>query len=258
MELGRDAALALGLRRLAEDAARAIMAVYATPFEARAKDDASPVTDADEAAEAVILQGLAQLTPGLPVVAEECAARGEIPTVGDGPFWLVDPLDGTREFIKRNGEFTVNIALIEHGLPTLGIVLTPVDGIAYLGTPEGARRFHGPADKTGSAIRARKQPADGADVMVSRSHPDPELEDWLSSQPIRARLEAGSSLKFCRIAEGLADLYPRFARISEWDTAAGQAVLAAAGGSVRDWQGRTLTYGKPDFRNPGYLARGLD
>ncbi len=258
MALSSDPALALGLRRLAEEAAAAILAIYATPFETRAKDDRSPVTDADEAAEAVILAGLAKLSPGVPVVAEECAARGDIPVVGKAPFWLVDPLDGTREFIKRNGEFTVNIALIEQGRPTLGVVLTPVDGMAYLGTPQGARRFQGATDQSGQAIRARAMPADGAYVMLSRSHPDPEMDHWLSSQRIRARLEAGSSLKFCRIAEGKADLYPRFASISEWDTAAGQAVLEAAGGSVRDWQGRPLAYGKPDFRNPGYLARGLD
>ncbi len=250
--------LAQNLRRLAEQAAAAIMAVYATPFESRAKDDKSPVTDADEAAEAVILRGLAELTPGLPVVAEECAARGEIPAIGNGPFWLVDPLDGTREFIKRNGEFTVNIALIEQGRPRLGVVLTPVDGRVYLGTPHGAWRFDGRQDAVGTRIHARAVPAAGADVMVSRSHPDPELEGWLAGQRLHRRLEAGSSLKFCRIAEGVADLYPRFARISEWDTAAGQAVLEAAGGSVRDWQGRPLLYGKPDFRNPGYLARGLD
>ncbi|MBP7062853.1 MAG: 3'(2'),5'-bisphosphate nucleotidase CysQ [Ferrovibrio sp.] len=258
MGLSENPALAAGLRALAQQAADAIMQVYATPFESRAKDDHSPVTDADEAAEAVILAGLAQLCPGVPVVAEECAARGEIPAIGNGPFWLVDPLDGTREFIKRNGEFTVNIALIEQGRPRLGVVLTPVDGRAYLGTPGGARRFRDATDQNGEPIQARAMPAEGADVLLSRSHPDPELAEWLAGQKVRRRLEAGSSLKFCRIAEGAADLYPRFARISEWDTAAGQAVLEAAGGSVRDWQGRPLLYGKPDFRNPGYLARGRD
>ncbi len=253
-----DPTLPAGLLRLAYDAADAIMAVYATPFETRSKDDRSPVTDADEAAEAVILAGLARLTHDLPVVAEEAAARGEIPDVAGKSFWLVDPVDGTREFIKRNGEFTVNIALIEQGLPVLGVVLTPVDGLAYLGGPQGARCHHGRDDATGQPIAARQIPAQGAVAMTSRSHPEAEAEAWLAGQSIAGRMEAGSSLKFCRIAEGLADVYPRFARINEWDTAAGQAVLEAAGGSVRDLEGRRLRYGKPAFRNPSFIARGRD
>lgn len=253
-----DPALPPGLLRLAYDAADAIMAIYAAPFETRAKDDRSPVTDADEAAEAVILAGLAKLTPSIPVVAEEAAARGEIPAVAGQSFWLVDPVDGTREFIKRNGEFTVNIALIEQGVPVLGVVLTPVDGLAYLGMPQGARRYRGRADAVGEAIAARHVPAEGAVAMTSRSHPEAEAEAWLAGNRIAARMEAGSSLKFCRIAEGVADLYPRFAHINEWDTAAGQAVLEAAGGSVRDLQGRPLRYGKPGFKNPSFIARGTD
>ncbi|WP_374631630.1 3'(2'),5'-bisphosphate nucleotidase CysQ [Ferrovibrio sp.] len=257
-----DPALPAGLLRLAYDAADAIMAVYASPFETRTKDDRSPVTDADEAAEAVILAGLARLTPGLPVVAEEAAARGAIPDVAGQSFWLVDPVDGTREFIKRNGEFTVNIALIIEGVPALGVVLTPVDGVAYLGAtqkaPQGARRHRGRDDAVGEAIAARRVPSAGAVAMTSRSHPEPEAVAWLDGQHIDRCMEAGSSLKFCRIAEGVADVYPRFARINEWDTAAGQAVLEAAGGSVRDMEGRPLRYGKPAFRNPSFIARGLD
>ncbi len=255
---GLPSGLPGSLLGLAYRAADAIMAIYATPFETRAKDDRSPVTDADEAAEAVILSGLASLTPGLPVVAEEAAARGEIPDVAGGRFWLVDPLDGTREFIKRNGEFTVNIALIEQGVPVLGVVLTPVDGVAYLATAQGATRHRSRMDAVGEPIAARRVPAAGAVAMTSRSHPEAEAEAWLAGQQVASRMEAGSSLKFCRIAEGLADLYPRFAKISEWDTAAGQAVLEAAGGSVRDLEGQRLRYGKPAFRNSSFIARGRD
>lgn len=258
MSLAADPQLAAALRRLAQLAADAILDVYQTPFEARSKQDRSPVTDADEAAERIIVAGLKALTPDIPIVAEEATARGETPERVGTRFWLVDPLDGTREFVKRNGEFTVNIALIENGEARLGVVLCPVGGLSYLGSPAGAWRYQGNDDFTGARIQARRAPPDGADAMVSRSHPEAAAEAWLSSQKIRSRLEAGSSLKFCRIAEGLADVYPRMARIREWDTAAGQAVLEAAGGSVRDLQGSRLLYGKPDYRNPEFIARGRD
>ncbi|HEX6958973.1 MAG TPA: 3'(2'),5'-bisphosphate nucleotidase CysQ [Ferrovibrio sp.] len=249
------------LLTLAWEAAAAIMAVYADDFKSRAKADHSPVTDADEAAERIILAGLERLTPGMPVVAEEKSARGDIPQVGTNPFWLVDPLDGTREFIARNGEFTVNIARIERGRPTHGVVLAPAleqgRGIAWLGTPQGARRFHGREDRTGVAIRVRAVPPGGAIALISRSHRDLQTDDWLRRQVEPKTASIGSSLKFCRIAEGAADFYPRFASISEWDTAAGQAVLEAAGGAVLSMEdNRPLTYGKPGFRNPGFIARG--
>ena len=250
--------LAPALLTLARQAGAAIMDVYATAFATRSKADHSPVTDADEAAEAIIVAGLRVLAPGLPVVAEEMAARGDLPKIAGDSFWLVDPLDGTREFVSRNGEFTVNIALIRAGRPVLGVVLAPaLGGMAWLGTPSGARRFAGPGDREGIAIHARAMPAEGATVLVSRNHRDPETEGWLRTVKVAAEVAAGSSLKFCRLAEGAADLYPRFASISEWDTAAGQAVLEAAGGAVLTWDGAPLAYGKPGFRNPGYLARGL-
>jgi 3'(2'), 5'-bisphosphate nucleotidase len=258
-----DTTLAAALLPLAHEAGAAIMAVYATPFATRAKDDRSPVTDADDAAEAVILAGLRKLTPGTPVVAEELAARGEAPEIGDGPFWLVDPLDGTREFIERNGEFTVNIALIEHGRPVLGIVLAPALEVAWLGAPDGARRFDR-LHPEGKAIRARPVPKVSPLVLVSRNHREPSVDVWLKQQVAPETKTVGSSLKFCQIAEGAADFYPRFAAISEWDTAAGQAVLEAAGGAVLSWDGpadrpnigAALHYGKPDFRNLPFLARG--
>jgi 3'(2'), 5'-bisphosphate nucleotidase len=252
--------LAPAILTLARQAGAAIMAVYATPFASRAKADRSPVTDADEAAEAVIVAGLQALTPDIPVIAEELAARGRLPALGPGPFWLVDPLDGTREFVGRNSDFTVNIALIgADRRPLLGVVLAPAceSGIAWLGAAgQGARRFDGPDDDTGRPVQARTVPPEGATVLVSRNHRDPETDAWLATQKVAAEISAGSSLKFCRIAEGSADLYPRFASIMEWDTAAGQAVLEAAGGSVTTWDGAPLAYGKPGFRNPGYLARG--
>lgn len=258
-----DTTLADALLPLAHDAGAAIMAIYATAFTSRAKDDRSPVTDADDAAEAVILAGLRKLTPGIPVVAEELAARGEAPDVGDGPFWLVDPLDGTREFIERNGEFTVNIALIENARPVIGIVLAPALEVAWLGAPGGARRFDR-LHPDGKAIRARPVPKVSPLVLVSRNHREASVDTWLKQQVAPETKTVGSSLKFCQIAEGAADFYPRFAAISEWDTAAGQAVLEAAGGHVLTWDGpadnprigEALHYGKPDFRNLPFLARG--
>lgn len=241
---------------LAYDAADAIMAIYATEFERRVKDDHSPVTDADEAAEEIILQGLHRLTPGVPVIAEEMAAAGKLPAIGTGPFWLVDPLDGTREFVARNGDFTVNIALICETRPKLGVVLAPAhNGTAWLGGPGGAARFTH-AGATGAPVSARIAPPFAALALVSRSHREKDVDAWLARQDRVQTATIGSSLKFCRIAEGAADFYPRFASISEWDTAAGQAVLEAAGGEVVTWEGKPLTYGKPDFRNPGFLAKG--
>jgi 3'(2'), 5'-bisphosphate nucleotidase len=249
--------LGAALLPLARAAGAAIMAVYATDFATRAKRDASPVTDADEAAEAIILQGLSGLTPDVPVVAEEQMADGHVPQLHGDRFWLVDPLDGTREFVDRNGEFTVNIALIERGRPVLGIVVAPVQARTWLGVAgSGARCFDGAQDDTGTAIAARPVPRVGALVLVSRNHREAAVDAWLQQQLAPETRTVGSSLKFCRIAEGAADLYPRFASISEWDTAAGQAVLEAAGGAVVTWDGPSLDYGKPGFRNPGFLARG--
>lgn len=252
--------LAHALLPLARHAGEAIMAIYATPFVARSKDDRSPVTDADDAAETIILAGLRKLTPGIPVVAEELAARGEAPDVGGGSFWLVDPLDGTREFIERNGEFTVNIALIENGRPVLGIVLAPAQEIAWLGSPTGALRFD-VANPAGRPITARPLPRVAPMVLVSRNHREPAVDTWLKQLMAPETRTVGSSLKFCQIAEGHGDLYPRFASISEWDTAAGQAVLEAAGGAVMTWdasykEGAALHYGKANFRNPAFVARG--
>ncbi len=239
----------------ARQAGELILEVYAGDFEVRSKADASPVTEADERAERCIVAALRALDPGIPVVAEEAAARGQSPAVGSC-FWLVDPLDGTREFVSRNGEFTVNIALIEDGLPTLGVVLVPVTAALYAGVvgqgawlqQQGQRR----------AIRCRQPPQQGWVLASSRSHGDEAaLAAWLAGRTVARRICVGSSLKFGLLACGQADAYPRLGRTMEWDTAAGHAVLRAAGGEVTTLDGAPLRYGKPGFENPHFVARGL-
>ena len=254
-------ALLAPLAALAREAGAVVMAVYATDFDVRGKGDASPVTEADERAEAVILAGLARLAPGIPVVAEESVAAGRTPDVSGGRFWLVDPLDGTREFVQRNGEFTVNIALVEQGQPVLGVVLAPA-----VGGP-GGRMFTGAVgvgawvdDAQGlRPITCRRVPEEGLTVVASRSHGDAAaLDAFLAGRRVARLANAGSSLKLCLLAEGAADLYPRHGRTMEWDIAAGHAVLAAAGGQVMAIDGLApLRYGKPGFENPHFVAMGL-
>jgi 3'(2'), 5'-bisphosphate nucleotidase len=229
--------------------------VYASDFAVRGKADASPVTEADDKAEAIIVRGLAALTPDIPVVAEEAACGGRAPAV-DRTFWLVDPLDGTKEFINRNGEFTVNIALIEDGVPVLGVVLAPVLGRLYAGA-DGVGAWVENADRSRTIARVRAVPDDGLTVVSSRSHGDTAaLDAFLAGRTVASLVNAGSSLKFCLIAAGTADIYPRFGRTMEWDTAAGHAVLRAAGGRVADLHGNELVYGKPGFENPHFVAFG--
>jgi 3'(2'), 5'-bisphosphate nucleotidase len=243
---------------LARDAAREIMRIYAGDLGERTKADKSPVTDADHAAEAIIVAGLRKLTPGTPVVAEEEMAAGRVPgVVGGEPFWLVDPLDGTKEFIKRNGEFTVNIALIDSGRPALGIVLAPVPGTLWRGA-NGLGADKSENDGAFHAITVRDAPVDGLTACASRSHAIySDLDIWFRNNglTVAERVQAGSSLKFCLIAEGKADIYPRFGPTNEWDTAAGQGVLEAAGGEVVTTDDRPLLYGKPRFSNPHFIAR---
>jgi 3'(2'), 5'-bisphosphate nucleotidase len=242
------------VERLAREAGALILQVYAQDFAVRGKADASPVTEADELAEACIVAGLSALDPGVPAVAEEAAARGDVPAIG-GRFWLVDPLDGTREFVQRNGEFTVNIALIEAGLPVLGVVYVPVADVLYAGVVgQGAW-----VEETGvrQRIACSARPVDGLRLACSRSHGDETaLQAWLGGRRVAERIAAGSSLKFGLVARGVADVYPRFGRTMEWDTAAGHAVLRAAGGDVLDLHGAPLRYGKPGFENPHFVAWG--
>jgi 3'(2'), 5'-bisphosphate nucleotidase len=230
-----------------------INAVYAAPFTAEWKSDGSPVTEADGRAEAVILDRLAPL--GLPVLAEEGASSGSIPVLGDR-YFVVDPLDGTREFLKRNGEFTVNIALVEHGSPTFGVVLAPVTGELYVGSPDGG--FAGIVrDGAVGPLTAIAVDTDGPlRVVASRSHGHAALDLVCSALAVTDDVSVGSSLKFCLLAKGAARLYPRFTPTSEWDTAAGQAVLEAAGGVVLTLDGSRLGYGKSQrsYLNPFFVA----
>ncbi|HUG24126.1 3'(2'),5'-bisphosphate nucleotidase CysQ [Piscinibacter sp.] len=243
------------VREIALRAGQVVMDVYATDFAVRGKDDASPVTEADERAETVIVTALRALTPDVPIVAEEEVAAGRTPAV-QGRFWLVDPLDGTKEFISRNGEFTVNIALVQDGAPVLGVVYAPALGRLFAGAVGGPAYVE---DADGHhAIACRRVPADGLTVVASRSHGDAAaLDSFLAGRKVASLKNAGSSLKLCLVATGEADLYPRLGRTMEWDIAAGHAVLSAAGGRVTDLSGQVLRYGKPGFDNPHFVASGL-
>jgi 3'(2'), 5'-bisphosphate nucleotidase len=263
-----DSDLLQSLIYTAQRAGGAIMAVYATEFSVQQKADASPVTLADEAAEKVILADLAKVAPSTPVVAEESVAAGRVPVLA-GPaaaerFFLVDPLDGTREFIARRDEFTVNVALIERGQPILGVVFAPARRELYWGDVRAgqAGRIDADPDGTmpsmGASIAARRRPAGGLVAVASRSHRTPETDAFLANYPVTEFRSIGSSLKFCLVASGEADIYPRMGTTMEWDTAAGQAVLAAAGGRVTTPEGAPFIYGKPDFRNGHFVAWGRD
>jgi len=257
-------ALTLAVRDIAVKAGTLIMKYYAGDKDIRKKTDSSPVTIADEAAEHLIITELTKLTPDIPVIAEELAAAGKLPPV-ENRFWMVDPLDGTKEFIDKNGEFTVNIALIEHGVPTIGVVYAPAIQRMFYSAGPGATfeqkidPHQGPNRKPDSApkeIRARKPADDGFVVIASRSHRDKKTDEFLATYHVKDIIAAGSSLKFCVLAAGEADLYPRHGPTMEWDTAAGQAVLLGAGGHVTNMDGTPFLYGKPEFRNPHFIAWG--
>ncbi|BCX17714.1 MAG: 3'(2'),5'-bisphosphate nucleotidase CysQ [Geminicoccaceae bacterium] len=243
------------LLELVGRAAALVLEHYARPAVASSKADRSPVTEADRAAEALIEAGLRVLDPTLPIVAEEAVAEGRVPTLAPGaPFWLVDPLDGTREFLSRNGEFTVNVALVARAEPLLGVVAAPaVDRLWWGRVGQGAFTRDAGGERP---IRVRPRPASGLVAVASRSHRDPETDAWLAAHDVAETISAGSSLKLCLVAEGRADVYPRFGRTMEWDIAAGHAVLAAAGGRVLTLDGRPLGYGKPGFENPPFVAWG--
>jgi 3'(2'), 5'-bisphosphate nucleotidase len=259
--VGDTSALLQPLIYTAVRAGGAIMAVYATDFSVRDKADASPVTAADEAAEKIILAELAALAPDIPVVAEEAVAAGHVPVVAER-FFLVDPLDGTREFISHRDEFTVNIALIDQGRPVLGVVFAPARHELFWGDVRAGKAGQlggdpdGTMPSTGVAISARRAPADGLVAVASRSHRTPETDAFLAQHPVKEFRSIGSSLKFCVVASGEADVYPRVGTTMEWDTAAGHAVLAAAGGRVTTLEGAPFTYGKPGFRNGNFVAWG--
>lgn len=235
--------------QLARDAGTAIMAVYdgEKPLDVAHKKDDSPVTAADLAAHHIIKAGLVALTPNIPLLSEEDPPAWEIRQHWQR-YWLVDPLDGTKEFLNRNGEFTVNIALIEQGAPILGVVYTPVTDVMYSAENGQAWKEEG-----GRRMQIQVRDAQLPLVVVSRSHSDDELRDYLAQLGEHQTVSVGSSLKFCLVAEGKAQLYPRFGPTNVWDTAAGHAVAVAAGAQVNDWQGKPLSYTpRESFLNPGF------
>ena len=246
------------MRRLSIEAGAAIMEVYArSDMDVRSKDDASPVTEADEAADRLISAGLRAAFPDLPLVTEEQAATHDLDV---RTFLIVDPLDGTKEFVKRRGDFTVNIALVEDGVPVLGVVYAPAKGRMFLTPAEG-----GAVEESGDLatetpgptrdIRVASPDNSALRVVASKSHRDQATDDYIARYSVADMVSAGSSLKFCLVAAGEADFYPRLGPTMEWDTAAGHAVLAAAGGRVLDKATHApLGYGKPGFRNPFFLA----
>ncbi len=257
MTLNITIALMEQVGELAKKAGLAIMDIYNTDFEVDHKADSSPVTEADRIAEQIIIQGIREgITASFPIVGEEAFAAGQAPDVGTGPFWLVDALDGTKSFITKSHEFTVNIALIETGKPVLGVVHAPALGDTYWGCSSGA--FAEMKDQPAKSISCRTPADDGMVVVASRNHRTPELEAFISDLKVKSSTGAGSSLKFCLVASGEADIYPRLGRTMEWDTAAGHAVVTAAGGSVRKLDGTPLSYGKPGMDNPDFVVRGLD
>jgi len=244
-------------RRLALEAGERILQVYQGPdFEVRAKGDASPVTEADEAADAVISAGLRSAFPDVPLITEEQAASHALTA---DTFFIVDPLDGTKEFVQRRGDFTVNIAYVRDGVPTLGVVYAPAKKRLFYTLPDGTSvEEAGPFGPTPGALTPLKvSTPDNTALMVvaSKSHRDQATDDYISRYAVRDMTSAGSSLKFCLVASGEADLYPRLGRTMEWDTAAGDAVLRGAGGHVVRFDDHTpLAYGKSGWDNPFFIA----
>jgi len=250
------------LTALVSEAAAVIQRIGPEAAARRTKADRTPVCDADEAAEAVLLDGLARIMPGVPVVSEEACARGVRPRPGTR-FFLVDPLDGTREFLAGLDEFTVNVALVADGVPELGIIAAPAQGRIWRGAAGrgGERLDLAPGAVPAAArnltpLRPRRRPANGLVAAVSRSHLDPRTAAFAANLRVAEQMVCGSSLKFCRLAEGVADVYPRLAPTSEWDIAAGHALLTASGGAISAPDGAPLAYGRADedFRVPGFVA----
>ena len=243
------------VKKIVEKAGDAIMAIYCSdnPMEVTEKSDASPLTMADLAAHHVIVDGLKNLDTVYPVLSEESSAISVDERQGWSKYWLVDPLDGTKEFIKKNGEFTVNVALVENGKPLLGVVYAPVLNKYYLGeVGHGATLI---SDGREQVIECRKPAIDGEiKVVASRSHSGPDLDAFLQKMGSHQKVSIGSSLKLCMVASGEADIYPRLGPTMEWDTAAAHAVVLAAGGTVSDLQGETLTYNKDDLLNPHFVV----
>lgn len=246
------------------DAGRRIVEIAAEGFSTEAKADESPVTRADREAEAILLSGLRRSFPGIPIVAEEESAAGLAPRAAGAVFFLVDPLDGTREFVRGGDDYTVNVALVRAGVPAVGAVYAPACRQLYLGRPGFAELVETDAGHRPAArreIRVRKAPARPV-VVASRSHGTPETDDYIAGLGAVERCSIGSSLKFCLLAAGKADIYPRMGRTMQWDVAAGDAVLRAAGGRTRRLDGAALAYGAgvvagdEPFASPHFVAEG--
>lgn len=232
-----------------------ILRFYGTDAQVTYKEDRSPLTAADKASHEYLVRELTKLTPGIPVVSEE-SAEDATPAPGQmDKYWLVDPLDGTKEFLKRSGDFTVNVALIQNGHPVLGVVYVPVREVSYF-----AERGHGVWRQTdgapATAIHTVPAVKERMRVVASKDHAGPEVEAMLRRLPGAELTSIGSSLKFCLVAEGKADIYPRFVPTMEWDTAAAQCIVETAGGTVQTLDGQPLTYGKPGWKNPSIVTAG--
>jgi 3'(2'), 5'-bisphosphate nucleotidase len=264
--MSTDARLISSFETLALAAGRLVMDIFVQGCEVGQKADDSPVTIADREAERIILEGLREICPGKPVIAEEAVAAGDYPTDPGREFLLVDPLDGTREFVERRAEFTVNIALVRDTIPVLGVVYAPASGVLYSGLPGRAQRIE---TTGGHEIVSRRPvkvrgPGPVPAVVASRSHRSEETDRYIAALHQAEIVSIGSSLKFCMLASGEADLYPRFSKTMQWDTAAGDAVLRAAGGMTSTLDGRPLAYmprdgtGADRFANPWFVARGGD
>lgn len=251
MTTANDEVLAQAIFAIAIDAGDEIQKICRGPLDARSKPDDSPVTAADLAADRIIVRALLALAPDIPIVSEESAPDAPIAA---NRFWLVDPLDGTRELLAGRGEYTVNIALVRNGAPVLGVVHAPTLGHTYFAS--GPERAFFAERGAPQPISARKPNPSALVAVASRSHRDAATDEYLRAHPVAETTSIGSSLKFCLLAKGEADLYPRFGRTMEWDTAAGHAVLAAAGGSVTTLDGADLRYGKAGLENPAFICRG--
>ena len=250
--------LLLDVVALAREAGRAILGVYAQAFAVQEKADSSPLTEADLAAERILAAGLRRLAPEVPVLSEESESVPFATRAAWDWLWVVDPLDGTREFVQRNGEFTVNVALVHGHRPVLGVVHAPVQQADFFAC-EGFGAFRSDAGASARPIRVRAPATRPVRVVGSRSHRGSSLDGFLGRVGPHELVSVGSSLKFCLVAEGEADVYPRLGPTSEWDTAAGQCVLEQAGGHVVDLHGRALAYNaRPELLNPHFVAYGDD
>ncbi|MEJ2183715.1 MAG: 3'(2'),5'-bisphosphate nucleotidase CysQ [Nitrospirota bacterium] len=241
----------------AREAGQAVMEVYASTYEVSYKEDRSPLTTADKRSHEVIRARLRELTPDIPVLSEEGRSIPYAQRRNWREFYLVDPLDGTKEFINRNGEFTVNIALLRENRPVAGVMDVPALGTTYYAEEDrGAYRLEGDAPPRRLSVRGEPDP-EGLTVVASRSHATAALEDYLRRLHVKELVSRGSALKFALVAEGRADIYPRLGPTWEWDTAAGHAILLEAGGRVLDMEGNPLAYNKESLKHAGFLALGV-